>query len=174
MVSCAFVSIPRAARPGSLRPYPSAAHNNSQRYGRYSIRFRSDSMPGYKLAFLLWPDSEVWPGDGEIDFAEADAGGRICAFLHHRGATTGSDQDQFCTNAMSDAWHTATIEWSPGAVTFLLDGVAIGESTRSIPDTPMHWVLQPETSLQGPPPAPTAAGDVEIDWVSIDALAEAS
>jgi len=33
---------------------------DGQTYGRYSIRFRYDSMPGYKIAFLLWPVSDNW------------------------------------------------------------------------------------------------------------------
>src|ERR1035437_1839854 len=36
-------------------------------YGRYVIRFRADAVPGHKTAWLLWPDSETWPADGEID-----------------------------------------------------------------------------------------------------------
>ncbi|MEJ7696114.1 MAG: hypothetical protein WKF78_05700 [Candidatus Limnocylindrales bacterium] len=43
-----------------------------QTYGRYAIRFRADAIVGYKAAWLLWPRSEVWPRDGEIDFPEGD------------------------------------------------------------------------------------------------------
>ncbi len=39
-------------------------------YGRYAMRFRVDQVPGYKTAWLLWPDSENW-ADGEIDFPKA-------------------------------------------------------------------------------------------------------
>src|SRR4051812_21960652 len=41
-----------------------------QLYGRYAIRFRSDTIAGYKVAWLLWPDSGISPRDGEIDFPE--------------------------------------------------------------------------------------------------------
>lgn len=40
-----------------------------QTYGRYSVRFRSDPLPGYKIAFLLWPTSDNW-NEGEIDWPE--------------------------------------------------------------------------------------------------------
>jgi hypothetical protein len=30
----------------------------------------------------------------------------------------------------------------------------------------MHWVLQTETQLSGGPPADSAAGNVQIDWVT--------
>jgi len=39
-------------------------------YGRYAIHFKADPVPGYKTSWLLWPDSEKWPQDGEIDFPE--------------------------------------------------------------------------------------------------------
>lgn len=38
-------------------------------YGRYVIRFEADPVPGYKPAWLLWPDSNDW-SDAEIDFPE--------------------------------------------------------------------------------------------------------
>src|SRR5437899_9711121 len=68
---------------------------SAQLYGRYSIRFRADSAAGYKVSWLLWPQSEVWPRDGEIDFPEGDLNDIIYAFMHRLGATAGSDQDAF-------------------------------------------------------------------------------
>ena len=41
-------------------------------------------MDGYKVAWLLWPKSGVWPRDGEIDFPEADLIGTISAFMHRQ------------------------------------------------------------------------------------------
>jgi hypothetical protein len=52
-------------------------------YGRYMIRIRADAVPGYKASLLLWPDSDQWPKDGEIDFPEvADLGGPISWLPH--------------------------------------------------------------------------------------------
>src|SRR2546427_410289 len=62
-------------------------------YGRYAVRFKADPVPGYKTAWLLWPDSGNWPADGEIDFPENSLDGNACAFVHHLGATIPSDQD---------------------------------------------------------------------------------
>jgi hypothetical protein len=139
----------------------------NQLYGRYAVRFRADAVEGYKVAWLLWPQSERWPADGEIDFPEGDLTGSMCAFMHRTGATSGSDQDAYCTTTGFRDWHTAVIEWAPGSVRFLLDGRLIGHSTSRIPNTPMRWVLQTETRLGGGPPPPSAAGNVEIDWVAI-------
>jgi hypothetical protein len=136
-----------------------------QVYGRYSVRFRSDSLPGYKNAWLLWPDSDRWPADGEIDFPEGDLDGSINAFSHY--ASAGGGQDQFGSGASFNAWHTATIEWLPGKVTFALDGKTLGSSTQNVPATAMHWVLQTETALGGPAPSAGVAGHVLVDWVAL-------
>jgi beta-glucanase (GH16 family) len=135
-------------------------------YGRYSVRFRSDALPGYKTAWLLWPDSERWPADGEIDFPEGGLGrtDTINAFAHH--ASSGGGQDAFSTRTTFAGWHTVTVEWVPGKVTFILDGKAIGTSTTMVPSSAMHWVLQTETNLDGYAPSSAVHGHVLVDWVA--------
>jgi hypothetical protein len=136
-------------------------------YGRFSVRFRADRVQGYKIAWLLWPDSKVFPRDGEIDFPEADLDGSdIAAHLHHQDATSPLQQDNYHAFGTLTSWHTATTEWLPNRVTFYLDGRRIGESTSRIPNTPMHWVLQTETNTRARPVPETAAGNVQIDWVA--------
>jgi beta-glucanase (GH16 family) len=137
-----------------------------QLYGRYSVRFKSDVIPGYKIAWLLWPDSYDW-NDGEIDFPEASLDGTVWAFTHHRNDPT--SQDWFSSASTVNAWHTATIEWHPNYVRFLLDGAVVGTSTDAskIPNIPMHWVLQTETELNSYAPAANVAGHLLIDWVSV-------
>jgi hypothetical protein len=150
---------------------PGIAPYHGQRYGRYAVRFRSDILPLYKTAWLLWPDSDTWPGDGEIDFPEAalDGNNTISAFMHRQAGISGSDQDAYSTSIKEAAsgWHTAIIEWSAGRCAFILDGVTIGVSTSRVPNSPMHWILQTETSLSGVAPDPSTRGNVQIDWVAI-------
>jgi hypothetical protein len=148
-------------------PLPKPPAGDGLLYGRYAIRFRADPVPGYKTAWLLWPKSEVWPRDGEIDFPEGNLDGTIHAFMHRQGATSGSDQDAFSTQARYPDWHTAVIEWQPGSCEFFLDGVSIGRSTTRVPTTPMRWVIQTETALDGTVPSNAAAGHVLIDWVAM-------
>jgi glycosyl hydrolase family 16 len=137
-----------------------------QRYGRYSVRFKADRVPGYKLAWLLWPDSNNWPADGEIDFPEGNLNGTIGAFVHYANPRGG--QDEFTTTVPeAGAWHIATTEWAPGTVRFILDDQIIGTATTQVPSNPMHWVLQTETQLSGGPPIDSAAGNVQVDWVVI-------
>jgi beta-glucanase (GH16 family) len=141
---------------------PRLPGGTSQLYGRWEITFRADSMHGYKGAWLLWPASETWPRDGEIDFDAA-----ISGFVHHQGATTGSDQDAFPTTARWTDWHTTVTEWTPGLVVFRLDGVEIGRTTTRVPNTPMRWVIQNETTLAGFEPADSVSGHIEIERVAV-------
>ncbi len=135
-----------------------------QTYGRYAVRFRSDSLPGYKVAWLLWPDGGTWPQDGEIDYPEGDLDSTFCGFVHHQGATTGDDQDAFCNLGSFTPWHTAVTEWSPGLVQFFLDGQLVGSTTTRVPSGPMFWVLQSETALGGPAPSAATSGHILLDW----------
>lgn len=130
-------------------------------YGRYSVRFRADSLPGYKTSWLLWPDSNRW-AEGEIDFPEGNLDETIFAFNHQVGDPQVNTLIRD-TGVKYTGWHTATVEWLPGSVTYFLDGRVVGISKES-PRTPMHVVLQTETSRR---PAAATAGNVQIDWISL-------
>ncbi len=146
---------------------PGKAAFSGQTYGMYSVCFRADAgLTGFKTAWLLWPDSNVW-SQGEIDFPEGDLGGSINAFDHTVGDPS---VNAFGTNtgAPYTSWHVATIEWTAAGVTYFLDGKVVGTSTMS-PSVPMHWVLQTETD--GGKPAASVAGNVYINWVAVYAPA---
>jgi hypothetical protein len=141
-------------------------------YGAYMVRFKANLLPGYKIAWLLWPDAysegtATWPQDGEVDFPEGDMNGGFWAFMHWRGGTNGFDKYAYNTGDRFDKWQTALIEWTPQMVRFILNGKIIGTSTQHIPDTPMHWVLQTETATDGTIPAASTAGHVDVAWVSV-------
>ncbi len=145
---------------------PGAVNGNGLHYGAYAVRFKANSLPGYKTAFLLWPDSEVWPRDGEIDFPEGNLDQTIGAAMHFMGGTSLASQDLYRTNTTYSSWHTAVIEWTPTLCRFILDGRIIGTSVSLIPSTPMHWVLQAQT-INGPAPSPTVAGHLKVAWIAV-------
>ena len=151
------VNAPQPVLPGPER---------GQLYGRYAIRFKADPVPGYKTAWLLWPDSGR-RSDGEIDFPEGNLTGTFSAYVHSVNAGANGDSTAYPTRATYRKWHTAVIVWTPGRCRFILDGKQIGVDRQRIPDTPMHWVLQTETQLSGGPPAADASGHVYIDWVAV-------
>jgi hypothetical protein len=139
-----------------------------QLYGRYAIRWMVKApTDSFKLAWLLWPDSEKFPGDGEIDFPEGQVNGDITAYMHRQGATSDSDQNEFDSPVpISSGWHTSVIEWTASACTFILDGTVIGTATSRIPNTPMHWVLQSETVPDRATNA-SATADIYIAWATV-------
>jgi beta-glucanase (GH16 family) len=154
-------------QPRSINPSPRVNGSTFyQLYGRYEIRMRTTSSEGWKTSYLLWPQSEQWPRDGEIDFPEADFPDTVSAFTHRQGATSGSDQDAFHTNYRLTDWHTYVIEWAPSSVKYFVDGTLIGHSTSRVPNTPMRWQLQSETSLNWSR-IPVASATVYIDYLKV-------
>ncbi|MET3349361.1 UNVERIFIED_ORG: hypothetical protein ABID57_001031 [Arthrobacter sp. UYEF1] len=145
---------------------------DGQTYGRYSIRFRYDSMPGYKIAFLLWPVSDSWR-EGEIDWPEGGLdgplyGGSAIKGSLANGAVKFDPSERSFTPTGPGHWHVATTEWTPGKVQWFFDGRLIDQTTlpSGVPDTPMRWTLQAETSdrATGTYPAATTSGHLQIDW----------
>lgn len=155
------------AAPVPRLPDP-VGSEGGQLYGRYAIRFMvAAPTDSFKLAWLLWPDSENFPRDGEIDYPEGQLNGALTAYMHHQGATSDSDQDEFDTPVpVSSGWHTSVVEWTASTCRFILDGTTIGASTSRIPNTPMHLVLQSET-VPDRDTSGTATADIYVAWVAI-------
>jgi hypothetical protein len=86
------------------------------------------------------------------DFPEGELNWTIKAFMHRQNGTSAGDQDAYTTNSTYTDWHTAVTEWVPARqnLKFYLDEALIGHSTSRVPNTPMHWVLQTETSTAPP------------------------
>jgi hypothetical protein len=106
------------------------ASKSAQTYGRYEVRARLDGGSGYNTAILLWPSSEHWPVDGEIDASEIFNGdyGRSGNFVHW-----GSDNQQQgkFTSVNTSQWHTYTVDWTPNKITWYLDGQETMSTTTS-------------------------------------------
>jgi hypothetical protein len=161
---------------------PGVSYDDGQLYGRYDIRMRADSAQGFKFVFLLWPDSESWPGDGEIDFPEADLNAAaVGGATHFEDGTSGNSQDWWTDPGINyQQWHTYTIEWMPGVLDYFIDGTLVHSDTQAtaeqsgygIPDTPMHPVIQVETVTDGSgAPASSSQGNVQIDWLTAYSMA---
>lgn len=149
--------------PRSAAPIPLVNGQwGGQTYGRYSVRMRADALPGYGTAFLLWDDENVW-ANGEINFPEGGLEGTTHAYNHQLGTPWNNDLVHD-TGVSYQAWHTYTIDWTPGRISYLLDGVTVATTTTNVPRTPMHWVLQ--TATDGTKPAASVDGHLQIDWVS--------
>jgi hypothetical protein len=141
-----------------------------QTYGRYSIRFRSDTLVGYKIAFMQWPSSDNW-NEGEIDWPEGNLDGHMRPGLAVPGTLTNSGmnfepaQEIFSkTNATN--WHVATTEWTPSGVKWYWDGELVNYTTKS-PSTDFRWTLQAETETWNARiPDPSLKGNLQVDWAT--------
>ena len=139
---------------------------------RISMCMRADVIPGYKIAFLLWPSEGNGNERGEIDFPEGKlaAGASPHAFMHYDPKPAGGkQQDAYNSGVSLQDWHVYTMEWHPraGYVSFYVDGWLLGTSTQYVPQGPMHYVMQMETYLGSEPLPPPAEGHVLVDWVTI-------
>jgi hypothetical protein len=141
-----------------------------QTYGRYSIRFRSDTLVGYKIAFMQWPSSDNW-NEGEIDWPEGNLDGHMRPGLAVPGTLTSSGmnfepaQEIFSkTNATN--WHVATTEWTPSGIKWYWDGELVNYTTKS-PSTNFRWTLQAETETWNARiPDPSLKGNLQVDWAT--------
>ncbi|RJT94884.1 glycosyl hydrolase family protein [Arthrobacter frigidicola] len=158
--------VPRVA---SVVPFGYAG----QTYGRYSVKFRSDSLPGYKIAFMLWPTSDDW-NEGEIDWPEGNLNEHMYAASAIKGSLSTGEMRfdpirRAYSSSDSSTWHIATTEWTPGKVRWFWDGQLVSETfqAQGVPTTDMRWTLQAETELGGEAmvPHPDTSGYLEVDWV---------
>jgi hypothetical protein len=151
--------------PAGANPSPLITGTSQyQTYGRYSARLRvtNNTLSEYHAAWLLWPQSEIWPADGEEDFPEGQLSGSVQGFHHYARSAGGQDVAAIPAGTKFTDWHTYTMEWSPGRVRFLLDDVVVLNSTAFVPSKNMRWQLQTETNGSG-----THSGNLECDWVSV-------
>jgi beta-glucanase (GH16 family) len=147
------------------------AQHHSQTYGRWDIRARMDKGDGYGPAILLWPDSERWPQDGELDIVEIPLGDRSSAFM---SSHFGADNEKISKNVPGDfsQWHTYSVEWLQDKVTFLIDNVPMMVITdrAAIPHKSMHLAIQNDVGAAGhtiPPRDASTPSSValHVDWV---------
>lgn len=144
---------------------------------RVSIRYRADSIPGYKFVMILWPlvgqtVAEQW-NNGEIDWPEGDLDGDVrpaSAIPGSYDAQTDNMSFLPATEAIvpggQSAWHTATVDWTADNVTFSLDGKQIAQvGPQAVPKVKMRVTLQAETTVDSTPVPASADGHVDVDWV---------
>ncbi|MFI8281023.1 glycoside hydrolase family 16 protein [Streptomyces sp. NPDC085929] len=147
------------------------SQKHAQLYGRWEARVRVVGSGPASAVVLLWPKTEKWPADGEIDMLEARTPDRQSAlnYLHNQA------RDYKAGNTMHadfSQWHTIAVDWSPRRATFWLDSVQVWSSPNAglVPSTsPMHLALQVDPICStGCPTAPTK---LQVDWIKTFATA---
>lgn len=142
----------------------------SYTYGKWEIRARMSNSARQWPALLLWPESERWPIDGEIDIAEFESPVRNgSTFTVHYGA----DNKQIAHTSAGDftQWHTFGVDWQPGYIKYYLDGALQFTVTEpaAIPHTPMHLAIQTNAGNSAwlGTPLPGTTSKLEVDWVKM-------
>lgn len=115
-------------------------------YGRLEARIKA--APGQGTWNAFWTlgsniDTAFWPMCGEIDVMELLGSNtkRLLGYLHgpiSGGMGRGNTKD--FTSALTDDFHTYTIDWLPDEVTWYLDGVKYGSVSR----TDLDWRFDKE------------------------------
>lgn len=153
-------------------------------HGLYEVRMRALPHPVLSYHVLLWPQDDQWPP--EIDLAEsyrADRA-RTDAFIHWRDDD--GERRKRGYQIRVDATRPATwaIEWLPGSVRLLVDGVEFARADGDpVPDRPMWFGMQIEarataegtaapadngvTRHDGDPLPEFTVPVLEVDWVRI-------
>lgn len=125
------------------------------RYGRWEATFRVERGRGYSGVVLLWPQTENWPTDGEIDVTEVTGGDRQDAWINiHNGPSDNIVKQQVLGDFTQ--WHTVVVEWLPQQIIIRLDGATVFTVNRPsggfnpIPtSSPMRLALQLDRGCTG-------------------------
>lgn len=120
--------------------------NSGQLYGRWEVCAQSSpASPNYHSVLLLWPDSERWPADGEIDFMEIFDPTRqnVTGSVLHVWPENGPDRNDHASLAIdATGWHSWAVEWNADHIIGYADGNEWFRTTTHIPRGAMHLCIQ--------------------------------
>ena len=156
----------------------------SFKYGVAAARMKFQKMRGQHASFWLQPDTDV-PGGAEIDvieyFGKGAAQGGLTSFTYHRDSKnklvkTGNwikDSDSFLAKKKDDwfkAYHVFSVEWTPSAYIFRIDGKETYRSKKGVSNQPEFPIL---SLLSSDYEIPNLGSDKKlpqhsyVDWVRI-------
>lgn len=182
--------VARRVRPGARRGSFTSARLTTRgrfafRYGTVEMRARLPRGKGLWPAFWMLGDTfpaTPWPDCGEIDVMESLGNDPFRAYgtVHGPGslAEEGVGGKIRTRKALSAGFHRFGARWSPGAVTFTLDGRRYATVERSsypagqlwALDRPMYLIVNLAVGGQWPgaPSARTAfPARMAIDWIRV-------
>jgi hypothetical protein len=166
-----------------------------------SFAFRVlDPAHGFKIVPLTWNDSETGNEEvdfPEIEFTPGTTtlalhfpnGQQVVPYIGYFNGKLGWSLNTGSYGFDITKWHLMSVRRTNGRLDCWIDSNPAsaaplmtfkdgdtgtqwgGAYTVTIPRTPMHWVLQTETStLANTQPAAGAANHVQFDWVTIDTI----
>jgi beta-glucanase (GH16 family) len=165
-----FVSgmISSGPTPGSRTP------KFAFRYGWAEARMRIPAGPGLWPAFWLLPANES--DLPEIDVMEIDGSAPDVVMMHlHDGGPGGNEAVQasdWTQPSLTGGWHTFAIDWTPGHLAWLVDGVVRWHVDGSVvPSQPMYLIADLAVGGGDTVSPPTAStpfpSALALDWVRV-------
>ena len=113
----------------------------TQAYGKFEVRMKA-TVGNSKITFLMWGAAD-WPP--EIDFAEFPIDGEGLLRQRYNQTLHYSSQNQMIhdyNEADMTSWHTVGLQWSPGLISYTLDGKVTDTVTEHVPTVKMWLGLQ--------------------------------
>lgn len=173
-----------AQNVGGAHHHGGVALNVPMTYGQFTIRVRvsDDASDVTSGVVLLWPVSEDWPKDGEIDWWET-FGHRTTrtptqTYVHRLNPAavppyTGADDVTAIAvehaGVDQSEWHEIVCTWLPDKLAMSIDGgaeVVLTTDPDLIPDWPMTLRLQLDAWSNTPPTVPVT---MDVDYVELRA-----
>ena len=139
-------------------------------YGKFEFRVKADvdSSGATSAVVLTWPQSEVWPDDGENDIFETHSDSNPYRTFFETNILSGAPLNEWSKgHYVIDAtqWHTVAMEWTATAIRIYIDGTLkwkLSDPT-AIVDKPHHLCIQ----LDAFKPTMTGISRMHVDWVKI-------
>lgn len=142
------------------------AYQKGFTYGRYEIRAKlSKGGGGYNTALMLWPNSERWPEDVEVDISEIFSGAYGKSYSFHHWAKD-NKQTGKSTAIDTSQYHTYAVEWDAGKVQYSIDGKVTMTITEkaAVPHNPHFMAIQLDVANKGKRVNGTT---LDVDWVKM-------
>ena len=114
----------------------------SQTYGHFEMRAQIPGGAGIYPSFWMLPvDYTIGTDEGEVDIFEhiGIQPDMMLQTLHFPGGGAQSFQCMSKTD-WSLAYHVYGLDWKPGSITWLIDGVPCSTQTANIPNGPMYLI----------------------------------
>ncbi|SDB73107.1 Ca-dependent carbohydrate-binding module xylan-binding [Belnapia rosea] len=110
------------------------------KYGTVEFDARVETAQGTQAAIMMWPKSDVWPRDGEIDILETPKGTGMHT-VHWAGANNQDTYSAKLSGIDTNQTHHYKMTWLPNLLTISVDGKVVGTWTNPdiIPDTAMGF-----------------------------------
>jgi hypothetical protein len=129
-------------------------------YGKFEFRAKLQRGMGTRAVALLWPQ-HGWPP--EIDYFEMWDPTRVKDQLTNHYGKQNSMQHSG-VQADFTQWHTVGLEWTPKAITYLLDGRVVAVQTGHVPHQPMWMGFQTTTGNSGKGDNPDKTTPAVVSW----------